>query len=131
MTEPRDHDYDQDHDQDYDQREYGTVEKDLSSVVSQVQKLVGQYHDMRLEVSHLSEKIPENLDVRMIQMELQLKQILADLESQYVSQKKFERYKVEHDQMRYLMYGFIIMIMTSVVGAWLALIVHNAAAIVK
>jgi hypothetical protein len=129
MTEPRD--YDQDHDQDYDQREYGTVEKDLSSVVSQVQKLVDQYHDIRFEVSHLSEKIPENLDVRIIQMELQLKQIIDNLESQYVSQKEFERYKVEHAQMRYLMYGFIVMIMTSVVGAWLALIVHNAAAVVK
>ena len=112
-------------------REYGTIEKDLTSVVGQVQKLVLQYHELNKELTHVADKIPENLDNRLIKIELQLAQIIKDIESEYVTQTEFAVYKVEHGQMKKLMWGFIIMVLTSVVGALLALVVHNAATVIK
>ena len=116
---------------DYEDREYGTLEKDLTSVVSQVQKLVDQYHELTKDVGHLSDKIPPELDKRLVTIEIQLDRIVKDIETQYVTQREFETYKLEHNQMKHLMWGFLIMIMTSVVGAWLALIVHNASSVIK
>jgi uncharacterized protein YqgV (UPF0045/DUF77 family) len=124
MSEPRE-------EFDYQNREYGTVEKDLSSVVAQVQKLVEEYHEVKLQVGRLSDRIPEALDERMIRMEFQLQQILKDVETEYVTQKEFAEYRVEHLQMKRLMWGFLFMVMTSVIGAWLALVVQNANSLVK
>ena len=115
----------------YETREYGTLEKDLTSMVGQVQKLVEQYHEVKMQVGRLSDKIPDQLDERLITIELQLKQILCDMETQYVTQKEFAEYKVEHLQMKRLMWGFLFMVMTSVIGAWLALVVQNANSLVK
>lgn len=113
------------------EREYGTLEKDLTSVVGQVQTLVNQYHTLSKELAHVSDKIPEDLDKRIIKMELQLEQIVKDVENQFVTRTEFAVYQVEHGQMKKLMWGFIIMVLTSVVGTLLALVVHNASLIGK
>lgn len=104
---------------------------DHEDMVGRVQKLVDQYHDLSKEVAHVSDKIPENLDKRLIKIELQLEQVLKDIEDEFVTQTEFATYKVEHAQMKRLMWGFVIMVLTSVVGALLALVVHNATTIIK
>lgn len=104
---------------------------DHEDMVARVQKLVDQYHDLSKEVTHVSDKIPENLDKRIIKIELQLDQLIKDVEDEFVTQTEFAVYKVEHSQMKKLMWGFIVMVLTSVIGALLALVVHNAGTLIK
>jgi len=102
---------------------------DHEDLVARVQKLVDQYHVLSKEVTHISDKIPVDLDKRIISIEFQLERIVKDIESEFITQKDFAVYKVEHAQMKRLMWGFVIMVLTSVVGAVLALVVNNVSII--
>jgi hypothetical protein len=104
---------------------------DHEDMVARVQKLVNQSHSVNLELERLTSRIPPNLDARVIKIELQLERLIKDVESEYVSKTDFEVLKVEHAQMKHLMWGFVALVLTTVVGALLALVVHNASLITK
>lgn len=102
---------------------------DHEDLVERVQKLIDQYHALSAELSRVGNKIPDGMDKRIIKIELQLEQLLKDVESKFVERTEFEVLKVEHNQIKKLVWGFIMLVLTSVVGALLALVVHNASLI--
>jgi uncharacterized membrane-anchored protein len=130
-------------------REYGAIQKDLDMVVSQVQKLTDEYHALQLTASEeraglrksveevraiaqsVCVKIPDNLEKRLVTIELQLQRVIKDTEEEFVKKMDFVALQVEHNQIKRLVWGFIIMVLTSVIGGLLALVVHNAAVITK
>jgi uncharacterized protein YoxC len=124
-----------------------TMGRDVDQLVDRTQKLVDQYHELNVDVTkvksdvdgrlatfsqeimRLADRIPEKMNEKMIQVTLTLdqlvrdvKQIGEDLKADYVSRTEFEVLKVEHDQIKKLMWGFIAMVLTAVAGGILALL---------
>jgi hypothetical protein len=123
------------------------TEKELDQVVDRVQKLVDQYHeqnvaiatmrgemDIRLhsfsqELRGITERIPAHLSEQVIGFALKLDELMRNvrnwnegLKTDYVGRTEFEILKVEHDQIKRLMWGFIAMVLTAVVGGVIALV---------
>jgi hypothetical protein len=123
------------------------TEKDVDQLVERVQQLVTDYHTLNVDVTkvkgdtesklemltrefkHLSERIPEKLQETLIRATLTLetlvtnvKQIGIDMKADYVGRTEFEVLKTEHDQIKKLMWGFIAMVLTAVVGGVIALL---------
>jgi hypothetical protein len=83
-------------------------------------------------VVHLTDRIPEKLSEKLIEMKLLLdqvsrdiKELQGDLLKDFVSRTEFEKLKVEHDQIKQLTYGFIVMVLLAVVGGVIALVVKG------
>lgn len=80
------------------------------------------------QVGQLAARIPADFDKRLITVELQLSRIIKDLENmgiQYIHRTEFEILKVEHTQIKQLVWGFIVMVLTAVVGGLITLIVRR------
>jgi DNA anti-recombination protein RmuC len=116
--------------------------KDLDAVVERTQKLVDQYHEQNVElievkesingrlntvsqeIQHLMGRIPDKLNERLIEMKLSLDRLTTDvnkigddLKADYVSRTDFEILKVEHEQIKKLVYGFITLVLVGLLTA--------------
>jgi len=81
------------------------------------------------KVTALTVRVPEKLSEKLLEMKMLLDQVARDIKElkedfnkDYVSRAEFGILKVEHDQMKKLMWGFIVLVLTAVVSAILALI---------
>jgi hypothetical protein len=106
-------------------REYGTIEKDLSSVVDQVQSLVNRFHEMAMQISRLADRVPEGLARRLVVIDVELKNLADTLSKQYVSRDDFIELRTEHRTVTRLVYGFVGVILMAVVVALVALVVKR------
>ena len=84
------------------------------------------------EVQNLAQRIPDKLSESMVELSLKMDQLIKDmervrkdLEADYVSQSEFSVLKVEHDQIKKLIWGFIAMVLIAVSGAVIALVVRG------
>lgn len=123
------------------------LEKDMDAVVARTQQLVDEYHAISLDVTrlkgdvdgkvagiaselkHLADRIPEKLSEDMIRMSLALDQLVKDvrkigddLRQDYVNRVEFEVLRVEHDQIKKLVWGFIAMVLTALAAGVIALV---------
>jgi hypothetical protein len=99
---------------------------DLDRHEDDIKELRSSVDHLTTELAKVSGKIPDDLAKRLITIELQLGTLIKDTESEFVSKTDFEILKVEHNQIKRLVWGFIVMVLTSVIGGLLALVVHNA-----
>jgi cytochrome c biogenesis protein ResB len=77
------------------------------------------------EVKMLSERIPLDLGVRLVRFEMKLDEINKQLAADFVKRLEFEVLKVEHDQMKKIIYGFVAIVLLAVVGALVAIVVKQ------
>lgn len=121
--------------------------RDVDQVVDRTQKLVDQYHgvtsdiarvrsdvDGRInvlaqEIVKLTARIPDKLNDKIIEMHLTLGQLAAevkqlheDLKQDYVNKREFVVLKVEHDQVKRLVYGFVTLALTALAVGLIALV---------
>lgn len=105
-----------------------TEQLKMDGDIESVQKTV---NDAIMAMGRLSDKIPEDLPRRLLTIELTLTQVAENVKSNFVTKTEFEVLKVEHDQVKKIVYGFITVTLLAVITALLALVVHNGGAIVK
>lgn len=123
------------------------IEKDMDAVFERTQQLVNDYHAVTLDVAklkgdvdgkltafatelkHLSDRIPEKLSEDMIRVSLSLDQLVKDvkkigddLQKDYVNRTEFEVLRVEHDQIKKLIWGFIAMVLSALAAGVIALV---------
>jgi hypothetical protein len=106
-------------------REYGTIEKDLSSVVDQVQTLVIQFHEMSTVVARLADRVPEGLAGKLLTIDFELQSLADTLGKQYVSRDDFIELRTEHRTVKRLVYGFVGVVLMAVAVALVALVVKR------
>ena len=124
-----------------------TLGRDMDQVVERTQKLVDQYHEVTVDLAKvrqeadsrvatlaqefvkISSRIPEKLNEKIIEMHLTLgnlatevKQLHEDLKQDYVNKREFDVLKVEHDQVKRLVYGFVTLALTALAVGLIALV---------
>lgn len=81
--------------------------------------------EIRGHTHRLSEKIPDDISVRLVRLELKLDALTASHASDFVKRGEWEVLRSEHDQMKRLIYGFVSVILLSVIGALVALVLKR------
>jgi hypothetical protein len=72
--------------------------------------------DIDKKMGLLLGEIPVNFKERFLAVESRVKQIAETLEKSYVGRVEFEVLRVEHNQMKLLMHGFIITVLVGLLG---------------
>jgi hypothetical protein len=85
----------------------------------------GDILKIETEILHLTERIPLDLGVRLVRFEMKIDEISKQLAADFVKRMEFEVLKVEHEQMKKIIYGFVAIILIAVVGAVVALVVKQ------
>lgn len=111
---------------------------DLAQVRDRQSELTRDFADLRKSVDDtaqlvttLSGRIPDDLEKRLITIELMLQHLSKGIQTEFVSRTEFEIMKVEHVQMRRLVYGFVGLALVSIIGALLGLVVNNTGNFIK
>jgi hypothetical protein len=84
------------------------------------------------EQKGLADRIPEKFPEQLLKLGFAIEQLTKDVKSlgedlkaDYVSRAEFVVLKTEHDKMKKLIWGFVIMVLVAVVGAVIALAVKG------
>ena len=87
---------------------------------------------LAVEVQAIAQRIPDKINETLVGLSLKMDQLIKDmervrkdLEADYVNQTEFSILKLEHDQIKKLVWGFIAMVLTAVMGAVIALVVRG------
>lgn len=92
-------------------------------------EIEGRLANFGQESALLAARIPDKLNEKIIEMHLTLKglsdevkQIGEDLKQDYVNKREFDVLKVEHDQVKRLVYGFVTLALAALAVGLIALV---------
>lgn len=105
--------------------EIKTLREKGHKVANDVTELHGEFVDIDNELKILTNRIPTDLTDRLIRFEIALNGITKQLTEDFVKRVEFEVLKVEHEQIKKIIYGFVAIVLLAVVGAVVALVVKQ------
>ena len=105
--------------------EIKTLRDRSHKVANEVTGVIGEIAKIETDILHLTERIPLDIGVRLVRFEMKMDEISKQLTSDFVRRTEFEVMKVEHEQMKNIIYGFVTIILLAVVGAVVALVVKQ------
>lgn len=76
-------------------------------------------------LTNLSERIPVDLASKLLTIDMELKNLSGLVTRNYVSREEFLTVKMEHEQIKKLVFGFIGLAMVAIVSGMLGLILRK------
>lgn len=108
-----------------DAEEIKTLRDRSHKTANEITSVAGEVDKLGTELTHLVDRIPMDIGLRLVRFEMKIDEISKQLAADFVKRTEFEVMKVEHEQMKKIIYGFVTIVLLAVVGAIVALVVKQ------